>query len=105
MKTGKCNIKSQASQFNASTRETREKWPLLTVETEINGYSNRTNERGPFLVRWACHAGTRDFCSALATLVGPVQNFNFNSSVPILPSKLGAGSRAGSPVFQCVSLT
>jgi hypothetical protein len=43
-----------------------------------------------WLVRWACRAGTRDFCSALATLVGPVQNFfffliilYFNSFVPI----------------------
>ncbi len=31
-------------------RETREEWPLLTVETELNGDSKRTNERGPFLV-------------------------------------------------------
>jgi hypothetical protein len=28
----------------------------------------------PWLVRWACRAGTRDFYSALAALVGPVQN-------------------------------
>jgi len=28
----------------------------------------------PWLVRWACHAGARDFCSALAVLVGPAQN-------------------------------
>jgi hypothetical protein len=28
----------------------------------------------PWLVRWACRAGTRDFCSALAALVGSVQN-------------------------------
>ncbi len=26
------------------TRETREGWPLLTVETEVNGDSKRTNE-------------------------------------------------------------
>jgi hypothetical protein len=26
------------------------------------------------VVRWACHAGTRDFCSALAVLVGSVKN-------------------------------
>jgi hypothetical protein len=42
-----------------------------------------------WLVRWACRAGTRDFYSALAALVGPVQNILslavnfFNSSVPI----------------------
>ncbi len=51
------------------SRETREEWPLLTVETEVNGDSKTTNERGPFLVG----AGTRDFCSALAALVGPVK--------------------------------
>ena len=28
----------------------------------------------PWLVLWACRAGTRDFCSALTALVGPVQN-------------------------------
>jgi hypothetical protein len=28
----------------------------------------------PLLVPWACRASTRDFCSALAALVGPVQN-------------------------------
>jgi hypothetical protein len=35
-----------------------------------------TNERGPSLVGQfsrACRAGIRDFCSALAALVGPVQ--------------------------------
>jgi hypothetical protein len=31
-------------------RETKERWPLLTVETEVNGDSKGTNERGPFLV-------------------------------------------------------
>jgi hypothetical protein len=34
----------------AVARETREVWPLLTVETEVNGNSKSTNERGPFLV-------------------------------------------------------
>ncbi len=44
----------------------------------------------PWLVRWACHDGTRDFCPALAALVGPVQNIffltvhYFNSFVTIL---------------------
>jgi hypothetical protein len=28
----------------------------------------------PWLVRWSCCAGTRDLCSALAALGGPVQN-------------------------------
>ncbi len=31
-------------------RETRERWPLLAVETDVNGYSKSTNERGPSLV-------------------------------------------------------
>ncbi len=31
----------------------------------------------PWLVRWACHASTRDFCSALAALVGKILIFFF----------------------------
>jgi hypothetical protein len=31
-------------------RETREGWPLPTVETEVNGDAKSTNERGSFLV-------------------------------------------------------
>ena len=31
----------------------------------------------PWLVLWACSAGTKDFCSALAALVGTVQNIFF----------------------------
>jgi hypothetical protein len=58
-----------------------------------------------WLVRLAYSAGTgtRNFCSALAALVGPVQNIFFSLTISIprspLASKLGAGSRAGSPVF------
>ncbi len=41
----------------------------------------------PWYVRWACRAGTIDFCSALAALVGQGQNIfflnYFNSYVPI----------------------
>jgi hypothetical protein len=42
----------------------------------------------PWLVRWTRHAGTRDFCSALAALGGPVHIFfltihSFNAFVPI----------------------
>jgi hypothetical protein len=59
-------------------RETREERPLLTVETEVNGDSKRTNNRGlPWLVRWTCRAGTIDFCPAWAALVSPVQNIIF----------------------------
>jgi hypothetical protein len=59
---------------------------LLTVETEVNGDSKSTNERGPSLV--GC---TRDFCSTLADLVGPVQNIYFLNVY-------WAGSPAWSPV-------
>ncbi len=58
--------------------ETREGWPLLTAETEVNGDSKNTNERGFSLVAWfvvLVSPEKRFFCSALAALVGPVQNF------------------------------
>jgi hypothetical protein len=32
------------------SRETRKGWPLLNVETEMNGDSKKTNESVPFLV-------------------------------------------------------
>jgi hypothetical protein len=41
------------------SRETIDGWPMLTVETELNGDSKCTNERRPPLV--GCRAGTRDF--------------------------------------------
>ncbi len=68
------------------TREAREGCPLLTVETGVNGDSESTR---PGLFRRACRASTRNFCPALAALVGPVQNIffltvhHFNSFVPI----------------------
>jgi hypothetical protein len=31
----------------------------------------------PLLIRWSCRAGTKDFCPALAALVGHVQNIFF----------------------------
>ncbi len=40
----------QCSRYGGTIRETREGWPLLTVETEVNGDSKSTNEKGPFLV-------------------------------------------------------
>jgi hypothetical protein len=42
-----------------------------------------------WLILWACRAGTRDFCTALAGLVSPVKNIfyhpvhYFNAFVPI----------------------
>ncbi len=56
-------------------RETIEWWPLLNVETEVNGDSKSSKERGPFLVVLSgLSCRYRYFCSALAALVGPVQN-------------------------------
>jgi hypothetical protein len=57
----------------------------------------------PMLVPWACSAGTRDFCSALAALVGPGQKIFFphRALFQFLGSRRPAsweGSRAGSSV-------
>ncbi len=55
------------------------RWPLLTVETEVNGDSKSTNERGPSLVgSWACHAGTEIF--VLPWLLSSAQYIIFFSS-------------------------
>ncbi len=71
-------------------RETIERWPLLSVETEINGDTKSANERGlPWLVPWACRTSPRDFCFALAALYSPVQNMFFLTntiSIPLFPS-------------------
>jgi hypothetical protein len=89
------------------SKETKEGWPLLTVETEVDRDSNSTNERVlPWLVRWARRASTKDFCLALAALVSQLQNIIFlplhffTLLVPIIQQP-GAGWRGGSPV--CVS--
>ncbi len=57
---------------NINIRKTREGWPLL-IETEANREGVQMKGVLPWFVRWACRAGTREFCSALAALVGPVQ--------------------------------
>ncbi len=87
-------------------RETRERWPLLTVETEVNGDSKSTNERCPSLVgHCPCFSVTRDFFSALAALVVSVQNIvfltvhYFNSFVPI------AQQSGQAVVLGCLSLS
>jgi hypothetical protein len=76
-------------------RETREGWPLLTVETELNGDSC-----------CVCCSGTRDFCSALAALVGPVQTISpYTISMPSSPStsKLGRQPCWAAYLLVCVS--
>ncbi len=70
-------------------------WSLLTVKTEANRDSLSTYERGPSLVGLlglSCTAGTREFCPALAALVGPVANILPNTILLHLspsPRKLG----------------
>jgi hypothetical protein len=60
-------------------RETREGWPLLTVETEANGVSRSKHmTRGSSMVGlWGLSCRYKRFLSSLA-LVRPVQN-NFSS--------------------------
>ncbi len=79
--------------------------PMLTVETEVNGDSKSTNERGPSLagsLRMSCRYKRFLFC-----LVGSVQNMffptahYFNIFVPIsqqggqaaVPGRLSLGIR------------
>jgi hypothetical protein len=65
---------------------------LLTVETEVNEDSKRTNKEVlPWLVRWARRAGTIDFSPAL-----PHRTF-FHFIFPHRPATW-AGRRAGSPI-------
>jgi hypothetical protein len=72
-------------------------WPLLTVESGVNGDSKSTNERGyclGWLVRWVCRASTRVFVLPLTALVCPVLNIfssQYTNSILLSPppSKLG----------------
>jgi hypothetical protein len=76
---------------------------LLTVETEENGDSKSTNERGPSLVdSLGSSCRYTRFLSCLAAVVGPVENIFFltiHHSISIHLSHRPArweGSRAGS---------
>jgi hypothetical protein len=62
------------SSRSSYTRETREGWPLMTVETKTNGDLWSIKRVLPWLVRWARRAGTRCFYPASAALISPVQN-------------------------------
>ncbi len=56
----------------------KEGWPLLTVDTEVNGDSKRTNERCPFLVgSLGLSCLYKRFLFCLSCSVGPVQNIFF----------------------------
>jgi hypothetical protein len=90
----------------SATREIREEWPLLTVETEGKWGVKEYKRKGSlqYLIGGALarRAGTIDFCPALAALVGPVQNIIFLPYTiciicPHHPASW-AGSHAGSPV-------
>ncbi len=78
------------------------------VETELNGDSKSTNEKGPSLfgsLGLSCRY--KRFCSALAALIGPVQKKNFPSPYTISflsPSPSKPGGHAASPVSKYVSL-
>jgi hypothetical protein len=78
--------------------ETREGWPLLTVETEVNGDSTRTNERGPSLVG---SLGLSCWYKRLFVLPWPSTNqkifrtiYYFNYFVPIA-QKVGQAAVVG----------
>jgi hypothetical protein len=72
-----------------SARETRERWPLLTVETEVNEDSKRANERCPFLVGsldLSCRY--KRFLFFLGCSSRPSTNILifYTSSIPLSPS-------------------
>ncbi len=65
-------------------RETREGWPLLTVETEANGDSKSTNVRvHPWLVHWALRADTLDFLYCLSCSGQPITNISSTYTISI----------------------
>jgi hypothetical protein len=98
-------IPSALDPHSGENRETREGWTLLTEDTEVNGDSQSTNERGPSLVgSLGLSCWYKRFFSALAAQGGPVQNIIFLTAHYIFHFLCRhrpvsrAGSRAGSPV-------
>ena len=63
----------------------------------MDGDSKSTNERGPSLVGLLglSRAETRDFCPALAALVGPVQNIFSSPSLQYFISFVPIAQQAG----------
>ncbi len=96
--------------FNVSHRETRENVGPA-VETEVKGDSKRTNERDPFLaglLGLSCHI-QEIFVLPWLLYSRPGTKYFSSShtiSISLCPNRPAswAGSRAGSPVFQCTSL-
>ncbi len=93
-------------------RETREGCPLLTVETEENGDSKSTNERGPSLVvslGLSCRYKRCSLCLSCFTRSSAkyffLQLIQFQF-LCLQRTASWAGSCAGSPVFSmCLYLT
>ncbi len=88
-----------------SSRETRDGWPLLSVETEAKG-TQRVHMKGvlPWLVGWARRSGTRSYCPASAATVSAVQNIFIYIYFFLTAAASWAGSRAASPFSQYMCL-
>jgi hypothetical protein len=87
-------------------RDYREGWSLPADCRKFGEWGTQRvqlKEVLPWLVCWACRTGTQEFCSALAALVGRVQNYFFQFLCPCRPASW-AISRAGSPFSYNVSL-
>ncbi len=94
------NVRHSPNQTFLATRETREGWPLLTVETEVNGDSKSTNEMGSSFVGSFVPVQVIFFCLACSSR--PSVKYYFSSpytiSVLLIPSprKLGRQSCSSS---------
>ncbi len=96
--TGSIQVNRRGEAVNVTARETREGWPLLpllAVETDVNGDLKSTNERGPTLVEILFGLGCSSRSSRKYFFSSPCTISIF---LPLSPSKLGTGRRAGSPV-------
>ncbi len=84
-------VRYWCTQLHSMPKETREGWPLLTIETKGNGDSKSTNQRGPSLVGslgLSCRRYKRFlFCLGCYSLPSTKYFFltvhYFNSFVPI----------------------
>jgi hypothetical protein len=72
-------------------RETREGWPLLTVETDVNGDSKSTNERGSrgSSLVGSLSSSVRDFYPASQYKIFFSSPYTISIYVPPSPSNLG----------------
>ncbi len=72
--------------FWIQTRETREGWPLLTVETEVNGDSKSTNQKEPSLIGLGLSCRYKRFLFSLGCLKYFFLAVHFFNSLPQSPS-------------------